>query len=112
MFLLLDTISTINGLEKLERDFLREGIEMSFKYYHVSWTMACNLVRKGGLGNKKLALFYKALVVTWLWRFTVDTKIFVFRVVATICNCSWGGWSNNTSSTLELGVERHLLSLV
>jgi len=51
-FLSLFPLSASVGfrVEKLQRDFLLEGISDEFKYYLVSWSKVCTLISEGGMG--------------------------------------------------------------
>jgi hypothetical protein len=53
-------------IEKLQRDFLWEGIGDEFKYHLVSWFKVCNPISEGGLGIRNLVKFNRALLGKWL----------------------------------------------
>jgi len=48
-------------IEKLQQDFLWEGISDEFKYHLVSWSNVCTSISEGGLGIKNLVMFNRAL---------------------------------------------------
>jgi hypothetical protein len=73
-FLSLFTIpaSVAQQIKKLQRNFLWGGLGDGVKYHLVRWDQVCSPMDCGGLGVKNLALFNKALLGKWLWRFGVE----------------------------------------
>jgi hypothetical protein len=61
-------------VEKLQRDFLLEGISDEFKYYLVSWSKVCTLISEGGMGIRDLVMFNRALLGKWLWRYGIERE--------------------------------------
>jgi hypothetical protein len=55
-------------LEKIQRDFLWNGMGEETKLHLVSWSKICEPIQHGGLGVKDLQQFNKALLGKWLWR--------------------------------------------
>ena len=49
-------------IEKLQRDFLLDGIGDAPKFHLVHWKRACEPIQTGGLGIHNLAIFNKALL--------------------------------------------------
>lgn len=57
--------SVANHIEKLQQDFLWEGIGEEFKYHLVSWAKVCSPSSEGGLGIRNLSMFNHALLGKW-----------------------------------------------
>ena len=86
-------------MEKLQRDFLWEGMGDEFKFHLVKWDTICNLIQCGGLGVRNLIMFNGALLGKWLWRYGHEREALWRGVI----NCKYGseveGW--NTSVTRD-----------
>ena len=63
-------MSVAHRLEKLQRDFLWGGLEDDHKFHLVNWKQTYAPLQSGGLGIKKMAVFNKALLGKWLWRYS------------------------------------------
>ena len=59
-------------IEKLQRDFLWDGFEDKSKFHLVNWKKACLPLQSGGLGIRNMAIFNKALLGKWLWRYSME----------------------------------------
>jgi hypothetical protein len=57
--------SVANRIEKLQRDFLWEGIGKEFKYHLVNGAKICYMISEGGLGIRNLRVFNGALLGKW-----------------------------------------------
>ena len=55
-------------MEKLQRDFLWNGIGGEPKIHLVNWAKVCRPLQVGGLGIRWLGNFNSALLGKWLWR--------------------------------------------
>jgi hypothetical protein len=72
-------LSVAKRIEKLQHDFLWDGLDKEFKYHLVSWPIS-----EGGMGIRNLLRFNHALLGKWLrrywlereawWRVVVDSK--------------------------------------
>ena len=69
-------------LEKIQRDFLWNGMGEETKFHLVSWSNICGPIQHGGLGVKDLQRFNKALLGKWLWRYGMDRAALWRQVVA------------------------------
>ena len=60
-------------MEKLQRDFLGNGIGGEPKIHLVTWAKVCRPLQVGGLGIRRLGNFNSALLGKWLWRYGLET---------------------------------------
>jgi hypothetical protein len=58
-------------LEKLQRDFLWDGLGEESKFHLVKWSKVCSPISDGGLGIRNFLLFNHALLGKWLWRYGI-----------------------------------------
>jgi hypothetical protein len=79
-------------LEKIQRDFLWNGMGEETKFHLVSWSKICEPIQHGGLGIKDLQRFNRALLGKWLWRYGTDRDALWRQVVAAKYGSSWGDW--------------------
>ena len=68
MSILKCPIAIINRIEKLQRDFLRQGRDGSKKFHLVNCKTVCCPKDSGGLGIRPLRIMNQALLGKWLWR--------------------------------------------
>ena len=61
-------------IEKLQRDFLWNGIGGEHKIHLVKWAKVCKPLQVGGLGIRHLGSFNSALLGKWLWRYGMETN--------------------------------------
>ena len=66
-------MSIASRIEKLQRDFLWGGFEDERKLHLVNWKKACLPLQSGGLGIRNMAIFNKALLGKWLWRYSTES---------------------------------------
>ena len=59
--------------EKLQRDFLWNGIGGEPKIHLVNWAEVCRPLQVEGLGKRRLGNFNSALLGKWLWRYGLET---------------------------------------
>jgi hypothetical protein len=83
------SVSVAQSIEKLQRNFLWDGMGDGVKYHLVRWDQVCSPMDCGGLDVKNLTLFNKALLGKWLWRFAVEESYLWRRVIAQ--NMGWNG---------------------
>ncbi|XP_022151711.1 uncharacterized protein LOC111019624 [Momordica charantia] len=62
-------VKVIEGLEKIMRDFLWEGVEEGGGAHLVNWKEVSKPLEAGGLGVGNLRLRNEAFLAKWLWRF-------------------------------------------
>ena len=79
-------------LEKIQRDFLWNGMGEETKFHLVSWSKICEPIQNGGLWVKDLQRFNRALLGKWLWRYGMDWAALWRQVVAAKYGSSWGDW--------------------
>uniref|UniRef100_A0A2N9J257 Reverse transcriptase domain-containing protein n=1 Tax=Fagus sylvatica TaxID=28930 RepID=A0A2N9J257_FAGSY len=85
-----------NRLEKLQRDFLWNGMEEKPKFHLVNWSQICAPLRHGGLAVRDLKSFNKALLGKWLWRYGSEREALWRLVVDAKYGSLWGGWSSKS----------------
>ena len=61
-------------MEKLQKDFLWNGIGGEPKIHLVNWAKVCRPLQVGGLGIRHLGSFNSALLGKWLWRYGMETN--------------------------------------
>ena len=79
-------------MEKLQRDFLWNGIGGEPKMHLVDWAKVCKPLQDGGLGIRRLENFNSALLKKWLWRYGMETVALWRRVIEAKYENIWGGW--------------------
>ena len=77
-------------LEKIQRDFLWNGMGEETKFHLVSRSKVCEPIQNGGLGLKDLQRFNRALLGKWLWRYGMERDALWRQVVAAKYGSSWG----------------------
>ena len=82
-------------LEKLQRDFLWNGLEGEPKLHLVRWSRICEPIRNGGLAIRDLRRFNRALLGKWLWRYGMERETLWRRVVDVKYGSMRGGWCTN-----------------
>jgi hypothetical protein len=88
-------ISVAHRIEKLQRDFLWGGLENEHKFHLVNWQQVCSPIQEGGLGIRKVAVFNKALLGKWLWRYATEPMALWRRVIDSKYGSQWGDWCSN-----------------
>ena len=79
-------------MEKLQRDFLWNGIGGEPKIHLVNWAKVCKPLQVGGLGIRRLGSFNSALLGKWLWRYGMETDALWRRVIEAKYENIWGSW--------------------
>ena len=79
-------------MEKLQRDFLWNGIGGESKILLVNWAKVYRPLQVGGLGIRRLGNFNSALLGKWLWRYGMETDALWRRVIEAKYGNIWGGW--------------------
>ncbi|RVW90819.1 putative ribonuclease H protein [Vitis vinifera] len=79
-------------LEKIQRDFLWGGGALENKPHLVSWKVICAAKKNGGLGIRNLAIFNKALLGKWLWRFANENESLWKQIISSKYDLQNGGW--------------------
>ena len=88
-------MSVARCIEKMQRNFLWGGLANEHKYHLVNWQQICTPIPNGGLGIRNVAVFNKALLGKWLWRYATEPMSLWRRVVASKYGSQWGGWCSN-----------------
>ncbi|RVW99827.1 putative ribonuclease H protein [Vitis vinifera] len=79
-------------LEKIQRDFLWGGGALENKPHLVCWKVICAAKKDGGLGIRNLAIFNKALLGKWLWRFANENESLWKQIISSKYDLQDGGW--------------------
>lgn len=79
-------------LEKIQRDFLWGGGALENRPHLVSWKVICAAKKYGGLGIRSLAIFNKALLKKWLWRFANENESLWKQIISRKYDLQEGGW--------------------
>jgi hypothetical protein len=88
-------MSVARRIEKMQRNFLWGGLANEHKYHLVNWQQICTPIPNGGLGIRNVAVFNKALLGKWLWRYATEPMSLWRWVVASKYGSQWGGWCSN-----------------
>ena len=62
----------------------------------MNWDIVCSPINHGGLGVRKIAVFNKALLGKWLWRFGLEESRLWRRVIASKYGVNSGGWTTKS----------------
>ena len=65
----------VKRMEKLQRDFLWNGVGGEPKIHLVKWAKVCKLLQVGGLGIRRLGSFNSALLGKWLRRYGMEIDV-------------------------------------
>ena len=87
-------------MEKLQKDFLLEGLGYEFKFHLVRWRNVCEPFQNGELGFRNLVFFNQALLGKWLWQYALEREALWRRVIdnkyGSMCLGGGGvGWCSN-----------------
>ncbi|RVX12696.1 putative ribonuclease H protein [Vitis vinifera] len=86
-------------LEKIQRDFLWGGGALENRPHLVSWKVICAAKKDGGLGIRSLAIFNKALLGKWLWRFANENESLWKQIISRKYDLQDGGWCSKGKDT-------------
>ena len=78
-------------IEKIQRDFLWEGMNDEVKFHLVEWVKLCSPINEGGLGIWNVKRFNQALVGKWLWCFAHKEGAWWRSVLVAKYGSVWGG---------------------
>uniref|UniRef100_A0A2N9FZT4 Reverse transcriptase domain-containing protein n=1 Tax=Fagus sylvatica TaxID=28930 RepID=A0A2N9FZT4_FAGSY len=79
-------------IEKLQCNFLWDGLGDGFKYHLVGWNIVCRPIANGGLGIRKVVMTNRAFLGKWLWRFGREENHLWRRVIVATYGLDMGGW--------------------
>ena len=98
-------------IEKLQRDFMWNGIGGEPKMHLVNWAKVCRPLQDGGLGIRRLGNFNSALLGKWLWRYGMETDALWRRVIEAKYGNIWGGWcTKKVTSPYGVSLWRYIRS--
>ena len=98
-------------MEKLQRDFLWNGIDGEPKIHLVNWAKVCRPLQVGGLSIRRLGNFNSALLGKWLRRYGSETDALWRRVIEAKYENIWGGWcTNKVTSPYGVSLWRYIRS--
>ena len=111
LFLLPLPRKVAKRMEKLQRDFLWNGIGGEPKIHLVNWAKVCRPLQVGGLGIRQLGNFYSALLGKWLWMYGMEADALWRRVIEAKYGNFWGGWcTKKVSSPYGVSLWRYIRS--
>ncbi|RVW69835.1 putative ribonuclease H protein [Vitis vinifera] len=85
-------LSLWKRLEKIQRDFIWGSGALENKPHLVSWKVIYATKKDGGLGICNLAIFNKALLGKWLWRFANENESPWKQIISSKYDLQDGGW--------------------
>ena len=104
-------------MEKLQKDFLWNGIGGEPKIHLVNWAKVCRPLQVGGLGIRLLENFNSALLGKWRrvikakWRYGMETNVLWRRVIEAKYGNIWGGWcTKKVTSPYRVSLWRYIRS--
>jgi hypothetical protein len=98
-----------NRLDKIQKDFLWDGIGDEAKFHLVNWNKICTPLHAGGLGVYNFIRFNRALLGKWLWRYGREREALWRLVIDAKFESLKGGWcSKEVSSSFGVGVWKHI----
>ena len=80
-------------IDKIQRDFLWDGIGEGKKFHLVNWNQVCQPLKSGGLGFQNLRLFNRALLGKWFWRYGNEADAFWRKLIFSKFGNSHGDWT-------------------
>jgi hypothetical protein len=102
-------MSIARRIKKLQRDFLWGGLEDERKFHLVNWKTACLPLHGGGLGIRNIAIFNKALLGKWLWRYSTETTSLWRQVIDSKYGGQGRDWcSNRVRATHGVSLWKHI----
>jgi hypothetical protein len=93
--LLVEQGREVHGTLRISR-WLAERKHKGATTHLVNWDIVCSPINHGGLGVRKIAVFNKALLGKWLWRFGLEESRLWRRVIASKYGVNSGGWSTKS----------------
>jgi hypothetical protein len=102
-------MSIARRIEKLQRDFLWGGLEEEHKLHLVNWHQVCTPLSGGGLGIRDVAIFNKALLGKWLWRYSTEPNSLWRQVIDSKYGGQGNFWvSNRVNTPHGVSLWRHI----
>jgi hypothetical protein len=102
-------MSIARRIEKLQRDFLWGGLEDEGKFHLVNWKTDYLPLHGGGLGIRNMAIFNKALLGKWLWRYSKESTSLWRQVIDSKYGGQGRDWcSNRVRSTHGISLWKHI----
>ena len=98
-------------IEKLQRDFLWNGIGGEPKIHLVNWAKVCRPLQVGGLGIRRLGNFNSAFLGKWLWMYGMESDALWRRVIEEKYGNILGGWcTKKVTSPYGVSLWRYIRS--
>jgi hypothetical protein len=85
-------VSVAKKLERLQRNFLWNGMGDETKFHLVNWHRICSPIKAGGLGVCNVINFNQALLGKWIWRFSQERDALWRSVIEVKYESVRGGW--------------------
>uniref|UniRef100_A0A2N9EUU7 Reverse transcriptase domain-containing protein n=1 Tax=Fagus sylvatica TaxID=28930 RepID=A0A2N9EUU7_FAGSY len=101
-------VGVVEKMEKRE-DFLWGGLEEEHKFHLVNWHQTCTPLHSGGLGIRDVAIFNKALLGKWLWRYSMEPTSLWRQVIDSKYGSQGNFWcSNRVNSPHGVSLWKHI----
>jgi hypothetical protein len=87
-------VSVAKKLERLQSEFLWNGMGDETKFHLVNWHRVCSPIKVGGLGVRNIIKFNQTLLGKWIWRFSQERDALWRSVIEVKYGSVRGGWSS------------------
>lgn len=90
--LFLVPVSIAKRVERLQWEFLWNGMGYEAKFHLINWHRICTPIKEGGLEVRNMIQFNKALLGKWMWRFVQEREALWRSVINVKYGSVRGSW--------------------